>query len=402
MKKVQHEMWSRNFFNILLVQFCLEMGQQMMNTLVPKYADHLGASTQMVGLISSFFSVASILALVFASPAFDCFSRKKIFILSIAGVIIAFLGFAFSSNIYVLLAFRFLQGAAEGCLITIALVMVSDALPKEKMGRGIGIFTLCQAIGQAVGPGIGLKLASWFGYREAFLYGTVMIMLAFVMAFRIQDLPAHGGYRLLPSNIFNPAATLTAIITFALEGPYCCIGSFITIYAAAMNVENIGLFFTVYAMCLLISRPMSGYVLDRIGYRKVLASGIVLFSISFYMISIARSLPIFLLAAAIGAFGFGICQPTLSYMCMSSVSSARRGAASSTNSIMMSLGFFFGVTFAGHFIDKLLRTGIGKAAAYSYMYRIMILPMVAAFVYLLVVGGRITSLMQSATEEEMK
>ena len=69
---------------------------------------------------------------------------------------------------------------------------------------------------------------------------------------------------------------------------------------------------------------------------------------------------------------------------------------------MMSLGFFFGVTFAGHFIDKLLRTGIGKAAAYSYMYRIMILPMVAAFVYLLVVGGRITSLMQSATEEEMK
>ena len=44
MKDKSEQLWNRDFINILIVQFCIQMGQQMMNSLVPKFADAVGGS----------------------------------------------------------------------------------------------------------------------------------------------------------------------------------------------------------------------------------------------------------------------------------------------------------------------------------------------------------------------
>ena len=75
MKEKSERLWNSDFINILAVQFCIQMGQQMMNSLVPKFADALGASAYIVGLVSSVFSISAILILVVATPAFDCLSK---------------------------------------------------------------------------------------------------------------------------------------------------------------------------------------------------------------------------------------------------------------------------------------------------------------------------------------
>ena len=108
-------LWNPAFINILIVQFCLQLGQQMMNTLVPKFADSLGATAYIVGLVSSIFSVSSLLILFVASPAFDCYSRKKMLIIAIAGMVVSFAGYALSTTIPALIVFRLLQGACQGC-----------------------------------------------------------------------------------------------------------------------------------------------------------------------------------------------------------------------------------------------------------------------------------------------
>ena len=395
MKDKSEQLWNRDFIHILIVQFCIQMGQQMMNSLVPKFADALGGSAYIVGLVSSVFSISAILILVVATPAFDCLSKKKLLIVSLGGMALAFAGYGMSTTIPALFAFRLMHGICQGCSSALTLVMVGDSLPASKMGKGIGIFTLCQAVGQAVGPGFGLSMSASIGYRVTFLIGAAVMALAFLFSFRIREgEKPKGVYRIALNRIIDWGAVPAAVVTFLLQGPYCCISSFIAIYAGLRNVPDIGLYFTVYALCLLVTRPISGAMIDKIGHDLVLIFGIVCFGISFFLISIAQSLIVFLAAAVVSALGYGVCQPTLNYMCISCAPKSHRGAASSTNSIGMSLGFFLGVSSAGYLVDWLNARMGSEVAAYSNMYLIMILPMAVALIYFLIMRRRIAQSIQ--------
>ena len=123
---------------------------------------------------------------------------------------------------------------------------------------------------------------------------------------------------------------------------YSSINFFMAIYGGSRGIEDIGLFFTVYAVCLFISRPLGGRIADRYGSDKVIIPGIALFALSFVLISFSKTLPMFLLDGAVCAFGYGICMPTLQALSMSIVPKERRGAAGNTNYIGIDLGSMIG------------------------------------------------------------
>ena len=90
------------------------MGQFMMNTLIPKYADHLGATASIVGLVSSMFAVTALAIRPLAGPAFDFFSKKKLLMLAIGVIALAFVGYSLSSSVQMVMVFRLLHGFGVG------------------------------------------------------------------------------------------------------------------------------------------------------------------------------------------------------------------------------------------------------------------------------------------------
>jgi len=386
----QTKLWNREFIIILFVQFCLQMGQQMLNTLVPLLADSLGASASAIGLISSIFSIASTLVLIFVTPAFDCSSRKKILLISIFFTVLAFTGYGFTKTIPMLFVFRFIQGASQGCIMALGLVMVSDTLPRDKLGKGIGIFTLCQAVAQAVGPGIGLDMKDSLGYSMSFFIGTGTMVLGLAAGFFIKEGEnTSGTYSLSIDRIIAKEAIPASVLVLILQGAYCSISSFIAIYGALRGVDEIGLYFTVYAIGLIATRPVSGMLIDKIGYEVVVVVGIIFFALSFLVIGMASSLWMFLLAAVFAALGYGVCQPTLNYICMRCVPTERRGAASCTSNIAMSIGFLVAVTGAGYIVDAIKGSTGNETLGYSRMYTLMIVPIAAALVYFFATNKKI-------------
>ena len=118
-------------------------------------------------------------------------------------------------------------------------------------------------------------------------------------------------------------------------------------YARSYDISNVGLFFTVYALALLATRPLCGRLVDKLGIPKVLVPGAIIFALSFLVVGLGKSLPVFLLGAALAALGFGSAQPAIQVMGMQSVSPLRRGVASNTNYFGIDLGFFVGPTLGG-------------------------------------------------------
>ena len=134
-----------------------------------------------------------------------------------------------------------------------------------------------------------------------------------------------------------------------------------------MATEKIGLFFTVYAVTLLFSRPLIGKLTDRYGYVKVLLPAMVCFAASFFIISISDVIWKLLLAAFINAFGFGASQPAVQALCMKLVPKEKRGAGSCTSYLGNDGGNLAGPLIAGTLIESY---------GYATMWRVMLLPIV--------------------------
>ena len=391
-------LWNKAFILILSVNFCHQICQQMMNTLVPKYAASFGSEAYLVGLVSSAFAMASFLIRPVASPAFDSYSKKKLLIFTLIGLLTTFFGYSISNGIKMVLCFRFLHGACMGCISPLSLSMASDSLPDDKLGKGIGIFTLCQAVGQAVGPGIGLTLSDQIGYKKTFLFAVVVIGIAIILSFLIKDTYQENGvYRITLKKIIEPSSIPVATIQMFLTMSYMCIGSYLAIYSDIIGVDNIGLYFTVYAVALFVTRPLSGILLDKYGFKKVLIPGMICFSISFLIISFSTSLTGFLFAAIVNAAGYGICYPTMQAMVMSSAAKENRGSAASTSFIGADLGTFIGPALMGLIIDRItINTGF-NIQGYKWGFRAMMVPVLSGLVFFLVSWSTIYKNIQQHT-----
>ncbi len=376
--------WNALFLNIFIINFCQSMGQQMMNTLIPKYADSLGASASVVGMVSSMFAVTALAIRPIAGPAFDCFQKKKLLLAALIVMDAAYFIYSISTSIPVIVAARLIHGCGIGCVAPLCLAMASDALPDHLLSSGIGMFSLGQAVSQAIGPSVGLSLSRSIGYNNTFRIGAAVISLACVLAFFMKTPEFHrtSKYEIKLRKIVVKEAVLPAVLMFFLSMSYSCVNSFIAIYGGLRGVENIGLYFTVYAVCLLVTRPFSGRIADKYGIDKVLIPGIIGFAFSFFLVSRAENLAGFLVSAVFSSCGYGICQPMIQSLCMKCVPKERRGAAGNTNYIGTDLGMLLGPTIGGMVIEGVSAAG-PAVSAYSSMYCVMILPMAAAFVFFL-------------------
>lgn len=381
----QDSIWTPVFLKLFIVNAILNFGQFMMSALVPKFAEHLGASAAVVGIVSGMFAVTALAVRPIVGPS-TVYFRKNRLLAAAAGIILAaFVCYGMANNIAMVIAGRLLHGCGMGLLAPVSLAMASDSLPSRKLASGIGIFTLGQAAATALGPTIGLELVQAFGYHAAFNTGAVLMGIVVALSWLLKsEKPASGArFRLSLPNIVALEVMTPTLILFFLAGVNACIQAFILIYGGLNGVGEIGLFFTSYAVCLLISRPLVGTIADKYGINNVIIPGILMFALSLIVISYSRTLPMFVLAGGISAFGYGICQPSIQTLCMQLVSPSRRAVASNTNYIGIDAGYLIAPTFAGLIVTFYQHHGGLEIEGYAAMYRLMTIPIVVAlFIYL--------------------
>ncbi|WP_455436220.1 MFS transporter [Hungatella hathewayi] len=363
--------WNPVFINVFIINFLVHSCSQMMNTLTPKYASFLGAPSTIVGLVASMYAYTALIFKMFSAPAIDTFNRKYVLLMADFVIFLSFVGYAYSDSIPMLMASRLLQGTGLAFTTTCCLTIASDALPNSKMSSGIGYFALATALAQAIAPNVGLNLAEMLGYNKTFgvLAGIMVLAMTLVLMLKI-DFVKTKKFIISAKTIVAKECIIPAFILFLLAVAYCVVNSFLVLFAETRGIgSNIGYFFTVYAGTMLFTRPFIGRMADRFGTVRVMIPSMCCFALAFLLISFSTSLPMFLLAAFISAFGYGGCQPAIQAVNMRSVPRERRGAASCTSYIGQDCGAMIGPTVAGAVVE---------AFGYANMWRIMILPIFLA------------------------
>lgn len=377
------KIWNFTFISVFIANMLLYLGQQMSNSILPMYADSLNAPATAVGIVASAYAITALLFKLVSAPAIDTYNRKYLLAGAIGLMGIAFFGFSVSKSVPWLIFFRLLQGTGQAFTATTCLALATDSLPQKKLATGIGYFSIAQAVTQAIGPAIGLKLKDVVGFNYTFLFGTGVMILAAVFAVNLKlHYKRNGKFSMSLDRIIAKEAVIPAILLFFLSVSFFSITSFIAIYGKKSVGSNIGYFFTVNAVTLLFTRPLIGKLADRFGHVKVMIPSMVLFAVSLVVISASSSLWMFLLAALLNAFGYGACQPAIQSLCMKKVGKDRRGAASSTSYIGTDLGSLVGPVVAGALVGPL---------GFASMWRLMTIPILIAVVLVFIYRHNLSS-----------
>lgn len=405
MKEVSEQsttIWSAAFVALLAVNFLRMMGQSIGNTIVPLYAHELGATAEIVGFVAGAFAITALAIRPFAGPAFDSFSKKRLFL--IFGIVLAAAGYAyaFANTVPMIVAVRLLHGVGMGCTAPLGLAIVSEILPVSKMNSGISIYTVAQTVALAVGPAFGVWAVDAIGYFATFMVmGTFLAVTCVVVAVFVKErsVDRRPPYQLRLNRMFSRRALGLTAVMMLMSIAFSCVGTFLVIYGKQIGIDDIAWFFTVNAGCMLATRPLFGWLSDKYGANKVVVPTMAMFALSFIVLAFANGMPMIILAAVVSACGFGAASPLVQAVVFKCVPLGERGSASNTSYIGLDIGNLVG-PYAGGMVVELLIPVVGVAAAYSGMWLAMLVPIAASCALFIALGPRIRRYEQEAAAED--
>ncbi len=234
------------------------------------------------------FGITFVAAFIF-SPIWgkigDKYGRKKILILSSAGLGVSVLLMGFADSVWELFLLRLFMGVFTG-FIPMSQALISTQTPKEVAGRVLGTLQTGSITGSLMGPMIGGSLADIFGFESTFKWISVTIFLSgIIVLFGIREVmlkssddakqTSYSSKEVLLHIIGNPVLFVVMLISALVQIAHFSIQPILSLYVADIHGEaNIAFFsgmaFSAAGLGNLLMTKRWGRLGDRIGYVKVM------------------------------------------------------------------------------------------------------------------------------------
>lgn len=177
-KNKLESMWSTSFVALLCVNFFQSMGTQFATTIIPLSARGMSADATTVGVVVCAFAITALAIRPFSGPAFDSFSKKRLYFMAYALNAVSMFLYAFASSPATLFAVRLLHGIGIGCAAPLGMALVSKVVPYSRLSSGVSMYMLAFSIAQSVGPAFAVWMAGACGYFPTYISAGVLLSVA--------------------------------------------------------------------------------------------------------------------------------------------------------------------------------------------------------------------------------
>ncbi|RMD04091.1 MFS transporter [Clostridium autoethanogenum] len=352
-------LWNFSFILMLIINALVFIGFTMMTPILPKYTISLGATMSIAGLVAGIFAITSIIIRPFAGFSTDRFNKKHLLIVSTIFLAVSALGLKISYNIYTLFFFRIVQGISFSVSVTVINALSTTYMPKERIGEGIGFMGLGYILATAISPNLGLEISSQFGFKYVFYLSCIIVMIAAALMTMIPYNPVNrenlnvSKLHIKISDFFAKELIVFAVLACLFTFMNGVIGSFLALLGDERHISNIGYYFTVNAIVILIIRPLSGKLLDNKGLSIIAFPAFIMAMMASLLLVISSSLWMILAVAVLYGIGQSSLSPALQATCVKKLGPSKVGIATSTYFIGydagQGLGPIIGGTIAGKF-----------------------------------------------------
>ncbi|HEX2923315.1 MAG TPA: MFS transporter [Chloroflexota bacterium] len=323
-----------DFIFTTTANFANAFGIQMLVATMPIYVLSLGGSQTDIGLISGAVALTALLFRPFVGWVTDAWRRRPLVLVGTACYSLASVVYILAGSIPGLLLGRILHGFGLSCSTTASNAYIADIAPRKRRAEAMGIFAAMHDLGLITGPAIGFFLVGLIGFQRLFCMTATLALTAFVISFFARERRESWAIVRQP---WSPRTGIVAIDALPVAWTALCMGlgfgplnAFISVFAQSRGVENPGLYFTVQATALLVSRTFAGRLADRRGRAFVIVPGVILMATALALLPMAFDFPHFMISASLFGLGFGSAQPATMALLIDKVRPEQRGLAAST------------------------------------------------------------------------
>lgn len=292
----------------------------------------------------------------------DLLGRRRLLLAGIALAALSSLASALAPSLPALAAARTAQGIGGAVMMALSAALAADIVPKERMGRAIGLLGGMSAAGTALAPALGGLLLSAFGWRAVFLTGAPLGLALFAAA--AWALPstlaqAEGaapgiGFSLLHDPMLRAGLIANTLVMTVMMG-MIVVGPFYLTQALGLAPGRVGLIMSTGPLVAAFAGIPAGRLTDRFGAAAGTGAGLLLTASGSLLLSLLPprlGVPGFVVPFVLMTGGYALFQAANGAALLASAGPAQRGSASGLLTLSRNLGraagaYLMGAVFAG-------------------------------------------------------
>jgi MFS family permease len=371
---------------IFLIVMVDVLGMTIILPLLPFYAERLGASPTVVGLLVSTYAACQLVAGPVLGQMSDRMGRRPLLLVSQMGTFIGFLILAwagFAGLLWLVFLSRVMDGLTAGNL-SLAQAYVSDVTLPEERAKSFGVIGVAFGVGFLIGPAISGFLST-FGYQYP-VFAAATLSAASILATYLllpsapvvpdsekgggPTLPAGRRLRVLDWGNYTtyfkrPVLAELLWQFFAFAFTFAIFVSGFALFAERRYTWNghpfgpkeVGYVYAyVGFLGIILQGGLIGRLVKRFGEEKLVAAGFVTATAGFGMMGFTYQLSGLLVASTIASFGTGVLRPALTSLITQRAGRAEQGIVLGLTQSLMSVSQILAPLIAGLLIDRGLLT----------------------------------------------
>ncbi|MHA3914161.1 multidrug effflux MFS transporter [Halovulum sp. GXIMD14793] len=268
------------------------MGPLAMNILLPSLpamATYFETDYALVQLaVSGYLAMTGALQLIIG-PLSDRFGRRPVVLAGLGIFILASLGCALSTNIWMFLACRMLQASAAAGMV-LSRAVVRDMVESHKAASMIAYVTMGMAVIPMIGPTIGGYLGAHLGWQASFWLTFVVGLMVIVLVWldlgetnQSQSSSLSSQFRSYPELIRSRRFWgYTLVATFSSGGFFAFLGGapWVANEILGISQDRVGLYFAMIAIGYILGNYISGRTAEHLGMNKLMLAGAIVATVA--------------------------------------------------------------------------------------------------------------------------
>ena len=385
MSKRRHKgkIWTKEFAVIFIFHFIVMFS--MYSTLVTIGSvsiEKYDAAPSIAGFVASIFIVGVLIGRALSGYQINNMGAQKIMYIGTLLFFATYILYFIDGGLYFLIAVRLLNGLATGIISTSLNTLATISVPPERRGEGISHFSLSMVLGSAVGPFLSFLLSEYISFNTMLIYiGIIVLVISFLLPFiKINNTVRPEGAKRAKFVMIDREVLPMGTVVLFMGIAYSAVLSFLNLYAIEVDlVTAASMFFLVYSAAILLTRPVTGKILDSFGANVIQYPAFILMAAGFFVMGNAGAGIVLLFAGFLIGLGFGNFQSVAQALCVNIAKKENVGLATSTFFIMLEIGLGFGPFFLGMIVPF---------AGYGGLYQLLVISILIAMVIYHFVYGR--------------
>ena len=305
---------------ISLSTFAFWLSSTMLRPIFPLYLDYIGFSAFELGIVLTIPQLLSIFLRVPLARQAKKIGRIKFLMLAILlNTLSIFLYFLFTSK-PIIAMIRILHTLPIAAFGPVAMAYVSIITPEDRRGGLMGLYLTSVGLSIFLGPFFTSVLTTFMDIQYVFIWASLPSLMATILLVftlksefadvksdvsRYQDSLLHGFKRL----INNRGFILICLAALLYSTSMGFMRAFLPLFLKEeylIGASLISLLYSIRGLTNVLSRPLAGYLTDRMGVGILVVLGLFISSTVLFGLSFTPSLEIVAILLALFGLAWGI------------------------------------------------------------------------------------------------